>query len=86
MLTGCRKWFLKELGPEGLTNMLAAYKDKSGQAVCTFAYCEGPGQEVLVFDGRTDVIPLPREHKYECLHLCRERLCRREDQQLLVSY
>jgi len=48
------KWFLKELGPEGLTNMLAAYKDKSGQAVCTFAYCEGPGKEVLVFDGRTD--------------------------------
>lgn len=48
------KWFMKDLGHEGLVNMLAAYEDKSAQAVCTFAYCEGPGQEPVLFQGRTD--------------------------------
>ena len=32
-----------------------AYEDKSAQAVCTFAYCEGPGNEPLVFEGRVTV-------------------------------
>jgi inosine triphosphate pyrophosphatase len=45
---------MKELGFEGLNNMLAAYEDKSAQAVCTFAYCAGPGKETLLFEGRTD--------------------------------
>jgi len=31
---------------------LAAYEDKSAQAVCTFAFSEGPGQEVKLFQGR----------------------------------
>ncbi|KAK3169438.1 hypothetical protein OEA41_008821 [Lepraria neglecta] len=47
------KWFLQALGHEGLNNMLLAYEDKSAQAVCTFAYCEGPGNEPLIFEGRT---------------------------------
>ncbi|KAL8909640.1 MAG: hypothetical protein Q9207_000138 [Kuettlingeria erythrocarpa] len=46
------KWFLQALGHRGLNDLLAAYEDKSAQAVCTFAYCEGPGQEPLVFEGR----------------------------------
>jgi inosine triphosphate pyrophosphatase len=48
------KWFLQELGHEGLNNLLAAYPDKSAQAVCTFAYSEGPGHEPIIFQGRTD--------------------------------
>ncbi|MCJ1399967.1 nucleoside triphosphate pyrophosphohydrolase ham1 [Xylographa trunciseda] len=48
------KWFLQALGHEGLNNLLVAYEDKSAQAVCTFAYCEGPGHEPLIFQGRTD--------------------------------
>ena len=47
-----RKWFLQALGHEGLNNLLAAYEDKSAQAVCTFAYLEGPGHEPLIFEGR----------------------------------
>lgn len=35
--------------------LLAGFEDKSAQAVCTFAYCEGPGKEPIVFQGRTDV-------------------------------
>lgn len=54
-----RKWFLKELGHEGLNNMLAAYEDKSAQAVCTFAFCKGPGKEAILFEGRTDVSMRP---------------------------
>ncbi|KAF8430484.1 inosine triphosphate pyrophosphatase, partial [Terfezia claveryi] len=47
------KWFMKFLGHEGLNNILAAYSDKSAEAICTFAYCEGPGKEVLLFQGKT---------------------------------
>ncbi|KAL8795711.1 MAG: hypothetical protein Q9182_007496 [Xanthomendoza sp. 2 TL-2023] len=46
------KWFLQALGHDGLTNLLAAYEDKSAVAICTFAYCEGPGREPLIFEGR----------------------------------
>ncbi|KAI0199072.1 inosine triphosphate pyrophosphatase [Astrocystis sublimbata] len=48
------KWFMKDIGHEGLNNLLAAYDDKSAQAVATFGFCKGPGQEVLLFQGRTD--------------------------------
>lgn len=34
--------------------MLAAYPDKTAYAVCTFGYCGGPGQEPLLFQGRTE--------------------------------
>lgn len=45
------KWFLKSLGTEGLYKMLAGFENKSAKAICTFAYCPGPGQEVLLFQG-----------------------------------
>lgn len=32
--------------------MLAAYEDKTAFAVCTFAYCAGPGHEPILFQGR----------------------------------
>ena len=43
------------VGHAGLNDMLAAYEDKSAEAVCTFAFCEGPGREVRLFQGRTEV-------------------------------
>ena len=46
---------MQAIGHEGLNNLLAAYPDKSAQAVCTFAYSEGPGHEPIIFQGRTDV-------------------------------
>lgn len=46
---------MEALGHEGLNNLLAAYTDKSAEAVCTFAYCEGPGHEPIIFQGRTEV-------------------------------
>lgn len=49
------KWFLQALGPQDLHKMLAGFDDKSAQAVCTFAYCEGPGHDPVVFQGRTNV-------------------------------
>ncbi|KAI9826870.1 MAG: nucleoside triphosphate pyrophosphohydrolase ham1 [Thelocarpon impressellum] len=48
------KWFMESIGHEGLNNLLAAYDDKSAQAVCTFAYSEGPGHDPIIFQGRTD--------------------------------
>ncbi|KAI5806679.1 inosine triphosphate pyrophosphatase-like protein [Peziza echinospora] len=47
------KWFMKELGHEGLNKILAAYENKGAEAICTFAFCEGPGHEVQIFQGRT---------------------------------
>ncbi|KXT04861.1 hypothetical protein AC578_3426 [Pseudocercospora eumusae] len=49
-----RKWFLKSLGVKKFHLLLAGFEDKSAQAVCTFAYCEGPGSEPIVFQGRTN--------------------------------
>lgn len=51
------KWFLEKLGPEGLYRMLNGWEDKSAEAVCTFAYCSGDGNnEVILFQGRTQGI------------------------------
>lgn len=56
------KWFLAALGHKGLNNLLLAYEDKSAQAVCTFAYCEGPGHEPMLFEGRVSVCSVALQH------------------------
>jgi len=50
-----RKWFLGEIGHVGLNNLLAAYADKSANAICTFAYSAGPGEQVKLFEGICEV-------------------------------
>ena len=56
------KWFLKELGPDGLPRLLADFEDKTATAVCIFGFCEGAGKEVRLFEGRTEgeVVRTPR--------------------------
>ena len=46
---------MKQLGPFDLHKMLAGFEDKSAVAIATFAYCEGPGHEPIIFQGRTEV-------------------------------
>lgn len=54
------KWFLKELGPEGLWKMIQNFTDHSAYAMCTFGYCEF-GKEPVVFKGiTTGIIVEPR--------------------------
>ncbi|KAL1975311.1 hypothetical protein VTN31DRAFT_3703 [Thermomyces dupontii] len=48
------KWFLDALGHDGLNKLVEPYEDRSAQAVCTFAFSYGPGQEVFLFQGRTE--------------------------------
>ena len=49
------KWFLEALGPDGLPRLVSDWEDKSAYALCMFGYCEGgDGDEVEVFEGRTD--------------------------------
>ncbi|EEQ90214.2 hypothetical protein RJZ56_005507 [Blastomyces dermatitidis] len=48
------KWFLEALGHEGLNKLLDPYADKSIVAVCTFAFCSGPGAEPILFQGKTE--------------------------------
>lgn len=47
------KWFMKDLGHEGLNNLLVAYEDKGAKAVCTFGFSQGPGHEPILFQGIT---------------------------------
>ncbi|XP_054154482.1 inosine triphosphate pyrophosphatase-like [Oppia nitens] len=46
------KWFLKELGPNGLYRMLSGWTDKSAKAVCSVAYSDG--RDIHVFRGVVD--------------------------------
>ncbi|KAI9158818.1 Inosine triphosphate pyrophosphatase [Paramyrothecium foliicola] len=46
------KWFMTTIGHQGLNNLLSAYEDKSAEAVCTFGYSPGRGQEPILFQGR----------------------------------
>jgi len=48
------KYFLTELGHDGLNRMLAGFETKDAWALCTFAYSAGPGTEPILFEGRTD--------------------------------
>ena len=37
------KWFLKNLGPDGLPRLISDWEDKSAHALCMFGYSEGGG-------------------------------------------
>ncbi|CDO53922.1 hypothetical protein DV451_003801 [Geotrichum candidum] len=45
------KWFMQTIGNQGLYDMLYKFEDKTGKAICTFGFCAGPGEEVLLFQG-----------------------------------
>ncbi|KAG7195616.1 nucleoside triphosphate pyrophosphohydrolase ham1 [Scheffersomyces spartinae] len=58
------KWFVKAVGLDGLNDMLYKFEDKSANAICTFGYCAGPGEEVRLFQGITEGnIVASRGHK-----------------------
>ena len=48
------KDFMKSVGHDGLNAMLDGFEDRSATALCTFAYSAGPGQEVILFEGKTE--------------------------------
>jgi len=48
------KYFLKELGHEGLNTMLQGFPTAEATALCTFGYCAGPGAEPILFEGATE--------------------------------
>jgi len=60
---------MESVGHEGLNNLLAAYTDKSAEAVCTFAYSEGPGFQPIIFQGRTSVSYLKESSGYTNIKL-----------------
>ncbi|KAH0588184.1 hypothetical protein H2248_006899 [Termitomyces sp. 'cryptogamus'] len=53
------KYFMQEVGHEGLNAMLAGFPTKDAWALCTFAYSAGPGSEPILFEGRTDGTIVP---------------------------
>ena len=48
------KWFLEKCGHEGLNKMLDGFDDRGAYAQTIVAYCGGEGEEVEVFEGRTE--------------------------------
>jgi inosine triphosphate pyrophosphatase len=38
----------------GLNSMLVGFPNKGATAICTFAYCAGPGAEPVLFVGETE--------------------------------
>ena len=48
------KYFLENVGTQGLYQMVKAFDDQTGYAQCTFAYCKGKGHEPITFVGRTE--------------------------------
>ncbi|KAF9236190.1 inosine triphosphate pyrophosphatase-like protein [Melanogaster broomeanus] len=53
------KYFMKNLGHEGLNNLLVGFPTTDAYALCTFAYSAGPGTEPILFEGRTDGTIVP---------------------------
>ncbi|RKL32860.1 hypothetical protein BFJ72_g10360 [Fusarium proliferatum] len=53
------KFFLEALGPEKLHLLLAGFSDKTAEAVATIGYCQGPGNEPVLFQGRIDGTIVP---------------------------
>jgi len=47
------KWFLDDVGLDGLVNMITFSKDKRAYAQTVVAYTSGPDEEIHLFDGRT---------------------------------
>ncbi|CAI5759911.1 unnamed protein product [Candida verbasci] len=47
------KWFVKNLGLQGIVKMLSGFENKSANAICTFGYCKGPNEKVELFQGIT---------------------------------
>ena len=70
------KHFLTALGPQGLPKLLVGFSnsdpdsENGATALCTFAYCPGPGKEVVLFEGKTRgriVEPRgPRDFGWDC--------------------
>lgn len=48
------KWFLEKCGHDGLNRMLVGFDDNSAYAQTVTAFTMGAGEEVHVFDGRTE--------------------------------
>lgn len=77
---------MQSLGHEGLNKMLDGFEDRTADAVCTFAFCKGPGEEPILFQGRTEVRQiLPFQIYINLTVMYRVLLCDPEAQDSSVS-
>jgi len=53
------KDFMAKMGHEGLNRLLDGFSTRGATAVCTFAYCPGPGMEPVLFEGKTEGTIVP---------------------------
>jgi len=57
------KWFLKNIGSEGMHKLLIGFNDYSAQAMATLAYCESENGQVHLFKGVTEGCIVPPRGK-----------------------
>ncbi|KAJ5888889.1 Ham1-like protein [Penicillium taxi] len=73
---------MESVGHDGLNKMLDGFEDRTAEAVCTFAFCRGPGVEPILFQGRTVVSNLAKMRVslriFASNLIFRERLCSHE--------
>ena len=43
------KYFMTQIGHEGLNAMLVGFPTKAAEAICTFAYSAGPGMLLYIY-------------------------------------
>ena len=50
----------------GLNRLLVGFDTKAAWALCTFAFCAAPGEEPILFEGRTDgrIVPARGDGKF----------------------
>ena len=68
--------------------MLVGFEDKTAYALCTIAYCSGPNEEPVLFQGRCNVSSSVSGSLSTYIYiyyyrLCRDALYRRVDQRIL---
>jgi len=60
------KTFLDRIGLDGLVKLVQGFDTNKAYALCTFAYCEGPGHDPIIFEGRTDghIVPKRGDNRF----------------------
>ena len=59
------KWFLDELGHDGLNKLLVGFGNTAAYALTIIGFSPGPGKEVVLFEGRTDGHIVPPRGKVD---------------------
>jgi len=80
------KYFMTQIGHEGLNAMLVGFPTKAAEAVCTFAYSAGPGIFYFYISTKRTLLTMSQEQNHFCLRVgLKEASFQPEDQKYLAG-